>query len=773
MPSWTRSLLHAAVFLVLLIVLAVAGKYLDIPPDQAGSLLGRYGHELLLDVGIAITLAVSLNLILGMTGQFSLGHAGFLAAGACTAALLAGRWFAPQLQFWMHSPLHLSIAGSFTAIMITGMICGAAVAAVLGLLVGLPTLRLRGDYLAIATLGFSEILVSIMQNLQVDNDFLLGGPTGLSLSNMRSEWVTNQPDTNAALATAVQNYMDEIPYTVGFFWVYAMALLTVYVVHNIKYATSGRSLLAIREDHIASESVGIPTTRYKVAAFVLGAALAGAAGGLLAHHKSAMGPESFRFLSSSFTGSITLVAMVILGGQGSITGSVLAAIILTVLPEALRSSTGWAYGHLHAWAGSPADPNANGLEHVGQIIKSLDIDKWRMVIYSISLILMMMFRPQGFLGRYEIRDAIVWLWRKRRGLPASHPSHARQPLQKETPSKSADAAPVLQLRGVGMSFGGLRAVDDFSLTLCPGELVGLIGPNGAGKTTAFNVLTGVYEPTRGEVIVNGTNTTFHWSFLKAVLFPVIGVPVALVGALWTSLTSCNVILDIVDRRHGDIGNDLMWLVPSVAILVFGLWMSRAIWSKKARYASMSSHAISRLGVARTFQNVRLFGRLSVLDNVMIAQYAHHRQGMPAAILRTPAFFREEARSRAVALDLLRIFHLDHLADECANSLPYGDQRRLEIARALATRPQLLLLDEPAAGMNPTEKRQLMDLIQWIRQQFGLTILLIEHDMKVVMGVCERIVVLDYGRIIAQGPPGEIRKNPAVIVAYLGASAKHG
>jgi branched-chain amino acid transport system ATP-binding protein len=178
-----------------------------------------------------------------------------------------------------------------------------------------------------------------------------------------------------------------------------------------------------------------------------------------------------------------------------------------------------------------------------------------------------------------------------------------------------------------------------------------------------------------------------------------------------------------------------------------------------------------MGVARTFQNIRLFANLSVLDNVQIAQHAHHKQGMPAAILRTPAFYREEAESQRRALGYLDLFNLAHLAEEQAGSLSYGDQRRLEIARALATRPKILLLDEPAAGMNPTEKRELMELIRSLRPRFGLTVLLIEHDMKVIMGVCQRILVLDYGKTIAQGTPEEIRRNPAVIQAYLGASAK--
>ncbi len=242
-----------------------------------------------------------------------------------------------------------------------------------------------------------------------------------------------------------------------------------------------------------------------------------------------------------------------------------------------------------------------------------------------------------------------------------------------------------------MSFGGLMALNNFSLALAPGELHGLIGPNGAGKTTVFNVLTGFYQPTEGEMLLNGI------------------------------------------RLNG-----------------------------------LSPPAISRLGIARTFQNIRLFEELSVLENVLVPLHGRSRLPVWQAVLRTPGFWREERRARDQAWELLARLALQPYAREPAGRLPYGLQRRLEIARALAARPQLLLLDEPAAGLNPQESAALMSLLSALQQEYSLTILLIEHNMKFVMHLCERLTVLDHGLIIAQDAPAAVRTDPRVIRAYLGA-----
>mgnify|MGYP003305102871 CR=1 FL=1 len=249
---------------------------------------------------------------------------------------------------------------------------------------------------------------------------------------------------------------------------------------------------------------------------------------------------------------------------------------------------------------------------------------------------------------------------------------------------------ILEVKNLSISFGGLRAVDSFDLTIEKGRLYGLIGPNGAGKTTVFNILTGVYKPSEGIVRLDGK--------------------------------------DITGKSITD---------------------------------------INKAGIARTFQNIRLFKELSVLDNVKVGLHNQYHYSTIEGILRLPRYFKVEKEMNKKAMELLKVFDLDKEADFLASNLPYGKQRKLEIARALATNPKLLLLDEPAAGMNPNETKELMDTIRFVRDNFDMTILLIEHDMKLVSGICEELTVLNFGQVLAQGKTADVLNDPEVIKAYLG------
>ena len=264
------------------------------------------------------------------------------------------------------------------------------------------------------------------------------------------------------------------------------------------------------------------------------------------------------------------------------------------------------------------------------------------------------------------------------------------PSKSLVPERDVNKSPILECINLGISFGGLKAVDGFDLTIGRTEIAGLIGPNGAGKTTVFNLLTKVYQPTSGTILLDGMDTI-----------------------------------------------------------------------------NMDTAHVNRAGIARTFQNIRLFQDVTVEDNVKIAMDSQMKYSAASGIFRLPSYWKEEKVAHERALELLSIFHMEDLADVKAGSLPYGAQRRLEIVRALATNPSLLLLDEPAAGMNPSETAELMENIRKIRDTFQIAILLIEHDMNLVMNICEGICVLNFGRVIAKGTPDDIQANPAVIEAYLG------
>lgn len=426
-----------------------------------------------------------------------------------------------------------------------------------------------------------------------------------------------------------------------FIYAFIIAALLIFLSFTFGRSRHGRAVISIREDEIASESMGINTTYYKLFAFVLAAFFAGVAGGLAAHQTGMIDPSKY-----DFNRSVEILIMVVLGGMGSITGSVISASVLTLLPEMLR-----------------------------------DFNQYRMLVYSVILILVMLFKPTGLLGRYEISIP---------GLARKCPARCPEPPVRKSAERGGLTMTVLETKDLGITFGGLKALDDVYIRIDEKEIVGLIGPNGAGKTTVFNLLTGVYTPTKGAIRFEG----------------------------------------------------------------------QSIIGKKP-------YQINRLGIARTFQNIRLFKNMTVLDNIKVAMNQNMSYSVVSGMFRLPSYWKQEKAVGGKARELLRLFDMEDVGEQQAGNLPYGQQRKLEILRALASEPKLLLLDEPAAGMNPTETKELMEVIRGIRDRFGVAILLIEHDMSLVMEVCERLYVLDYGTLIATGTPDEVRKDERVIKAYLG------
>ena len=572
-------------------------------------------------VNLAIGFSVAclgLNIVLGFTGQLSLAQAAFWGVGAYTSALLTTRLGVPV---W------------------GGMIAAFVVAGLFGVLLGIPTLKLTGHYLAMTTIGFGIILQLILVNAI----WLTGGSDGIP----------------KIPSPGIGSY--ELKDPSSFFYVAAISLiLLTWASIRLKDSRVGRAFMAIRENEMAAETTGVDSTYYKIVAFALSAAYAGFGGWIFAHSGSHyISPDTF-----SFDQSVVLLAMAVLGGNGSAVGSVVGAILLTLLPEVLR------------------------------FLK----DSY-MMVYAAGIVAVMIFMPSGIAG-------LVWtlpVSRRLRAWWATGSAAARQVAADTKSDRRATSAlpprPVggagngngtlLSVKGLAKHFGGLKAVDGVDMHVRRGEIQALIGPNGSGKTTILNMLSGLYVPTAGEILLDGT--------------PVTG---------------------------------------------------------------QRPHVITAHGVARTFQNIRLFGELSVLENVLIGQHSRSGAGLLASIIRPTSQRSEEAALREKALKALAFVGLPGKEFAEARSLPYGQQRLLELARALVSEPKLLLLDEPAAGLNAAETEVLVDLLYQICDQ-GITILLVEHDMSLVMNVSDHITVLNFGKKIAEGSAGAIEKNQEVIDAYLG------
>lgn len=593
-------------------------------------------------------LLIGLDVTVGYLGQVNLAQAAFLGLGAYAAGL---------------SVAHLEFG------MLASLAMGFGVGVVFGTVLAFPALRLEGPQFALATLSFSALSATTLNEWE-----------GLTLGAQGLQ-VSRPPFLGMTLHAA------------GFFWLCLLLLALVWIgMRNLLSSQWGRAFEALRDSPVATDAMGVGTYRHKVAGFALASGLGGLAGGLYAFNFQYLQPQSF-----GWDLMVILLLGVVLGGRKSLWGALVGASLIALLPN-LLSNRGLfqlisAVGLIIAVAAGArglakksagpfqalAPVVAMGVLVAGSFVVE-NTEDWRKAIFALMLFAVVVGLPEGLMG-----FAAHFLARLFRIAPPPLPAPA--PLDEVLPKRPVDGSALLELRGLERYFGGVKAVDGISMTVRAGEIHGLIGPNGSGKSTAVNVISGLYTPTGGGILLRG----------KA--------------------------------------------LPAGSLF-----------------------KVARSGVARTFQNLQLFGELSALDNVMVALKDVYRSPLPLVLLGLAR--AEENRARAAALALLELVGLGEQARSRAKDLTYGDQRLLEIARALARKPELLILDEPAAGLAHPDVNKLLGIIKLIHER-GISIILIEHHMDVISELCSVVTVLDGGRIIAAGTAEQIKRDPKVIEAYLG------